>query len=232
MRLTTARKYQGPDKLTVTLTSLCLMLILSACTTSSDSCEGLEGTVTRTEIEITGIDTIAVVKRIPESGVIEAVNEFNGSEFSNLSIELVLSWEAQEHRFRAPSTFIQSLLDWLAPAAHACTLVPPYDDYQPAVVGISVLSDTEFNADYPAGSDLAPLFTAQGLMSGNNTLSEASESEGLRSATAYALQAAMADGVLAASPVTPATHVFTLLIMLDDGRMYEVQTAAVLLSGA
>ena len=204
---------------------------ISSCTFSSDSCDGLEGRITHSVTEITGIKSASVFKRNSNSSVIEAVDQFNGAEFSNLIIEIELSWIEEQHRFRAPATFNQSLLSWFISPAVACTLAPYYEDFQPAVTSVEVYSDNDLNGDFVAGSDLTNVFAATGMMGGNSTLLEAAENNGLLSARSYSLQSEWQDGVLATTPVIPKAHIFTIMITLDNGRAFEIRTPDVLLSG-
>ncbi len=163
---------------------------------------------------------------------LEVVNQTEGSAFSNLVVDVQLSWIEEQHRFRAPSTFIQSMLDWFVPPVMACTLVPFFDDYQPAVSRIDISSDSDFNDDYPAGSNLAGIFRAAGSLEDNNrSLLEAAEGGTFRSARRYQLEPVWVDGVLATTPVTPRLHTFTILITLDDGRAFEVRSDEILISG-
>lgn len=208
-----------------------LAFTISACTVSSDSCDDLDGTITHTVTELTSIESASVLKRDPISSVLEAIDQFNGTEFSNLIIEVELSWIEEQHRFRAPSTFIQSLLNWFISPVMACSLTPYYEDYQPAVTSIEIYSDSDLNGNFIAGSNLAKVFAATGVMSGNSTLLTASENGGLLSVRKYSLGAAWLDGVLATTPVTPNVHIFTIMITLDDGRAFEIRTPEVLLSG-
>jgi len=101
------------------------LIISSACTQTGDSCDDLEGTVTHSTTELTAIESVSVVRRNPIDGSVEAVDQISGSEFSNLSIEFSMSWIEEQHRFRAPSTIIQSAFNWLISPSMACSLAAP-----------------------------------------------------------------------------------------------------------
>lgn len=206
-------------------------VLLSACSSAINSCDDLEGIVTHTVTEITGIKSASVLKRNSTTGVSEAVDQFNGTEFSNLSIEIVSSWVAEQHRFSAPTTLIQSLSNWLISPAMACTLAPYYEEYQPGISNISIYSDNDFNTDLVAGLDLSAAFAAIGLMGSSGSLIDASKNSSLLSAREYSLQPAWQDDILVATPATPNIHVFTVTITLSDGHAYSIRTPEVLLSG-
>ena len=206
-------------------------LSIVSCSQSDDSCSDLEGTITHTTTEITGIESASILKRSANSNVIEAVDQFNGTEFSNLIINIELSWIDEQHRFRENNTFIQSLLDWFVSPAMACTLVPYYEDYQPAVSSLQIFSDSDVNENYPTGSDLSELFAAGGMMGESNSLFEATNSGSLASSKAYSLEPTRIGGELVTAPMTPNEHIFTIMISLEDGSAFEIKTPEVLLSG-
>lgn len=230
--------------------TLLLFLVLPftvfACTQSGDSCDDLVGIVTHSTIEITGIESTSLFRRVPvsntpdsnfpdsatpDSAVLEAVDQTSGTEFSNLVIDLRLSWIEEQHRFRAPSTFIQSMLDWFVSPAIACSLAPLNDDYQPAVSRIDIYSDSDFNDDFPAGSNLTEVFRAIGELDENNfAFAGGADNDTFRSARNYRVEPLWRDGVLATTPVTPSMHIFTILITLDDGRAFEVRSDEILIS--
>ncbi len=206
-------------------------LVTSGCGQSHDSCDDLKGTVTHTTTEIVGIESASVFKRSAMTSTLEAVDQTNGTEFSNLIIEINLSWIEEQHRLGSTNTLIQSFLNWLVPPVMACSLVPYYEDYQPAVSNIQIISDNDINENYTAGTDLTPLFATSGMMGESGSLFEANNNQTLASARTYSLEPAWIDGVLATIPTTPNQHIFTLMISLEDGRAFEIRTPAVLLSG-
>lgn len=212
-----------------------LALIMSfavvGCSQSDDSCSDLEGTITHSTIEITGIESASVFKRNDNSNVLEAVDQSNGTEFSNLIVGIELSWNEEEHRFRATNTFLQSFLDWFIAPVMACSLAPYYEEYQPDVSNLQIFSDSDINADYVAGADLTRLFTATDAMSGSNLLVEDADGGSIESARSYLLEPAWMGGELTTIPTTPSQHIFTIIISLDDGRAFETRTPEVLLSG-
>lgn len=216
-----------------TVLSFALIATLSifSCSQSDDSCSDLEGTITHTTTEITGIESAIILKRSANSNVIEAVDQFNGTEFSNLIIDIELSWIDEQHRFRESNTFIQSFLDWIISPSMACTLPPYYEDYQPALSSLQIFSDSDLNENYLAGSDLSALFAARGMMGESNSLLEATNSGSLASSKAYSLEPAWIGGELATGPMTPNEHIFTIMISLGDGSTFEIKTPEVLLSG-
>ncbi len=211
--------------------ALITTLSIASCSQSDDSCSDLEGKITHTSTEITGIESASVFKRSTNSNVVEAVDQFNGTEFSNLIIEIKLSWIEEQHRFRATNTFIQSFLDWFISPVMACTLAPYYEDYQPAVSSLQIFSDSDVNENYAAGSDLAQLFSANGMMGESTSLLEATNNGTLASARTYSLEPAWVGGELATAPTTPNEHIFTIMISLEDGSTFEIRTPEVLLSG-
>lgn len=209
-----------------------LLLILSSCTETTDSCDDLVGTITHSVIEITDIESALALKRNTSDNTLEAIDQFAGSDFSNLLIDIQLSWNEEQHRFRAPSTFLQSALAWLIPSAYACTLQPYYTDYQPVVTSIQIYSDTDFNENYIAGSDLSPIFTTSLVNNaGLDSLSAAQGNGALLSERAHSIYPARIEGNLAAIPTIPAVHTFTILLALDNGRVHEFRTSSFLLSG-
>ena len=208
--------------------------IVSGCSSGTgdvDSCADLQGVITHTVTEITGIESVAVYKRIPDSGAFESVDQFNGSEFSNLIIEIQSSWSAEQHRLSAPTTTVTSFLDWLIPPAMACTLLPHYEEYQPTVSNISIYSDSDFNSRFVAGTNLSSIFKATGLIHGNGSLIDDTVNGTVVSAREYSLGPAWIDGALVEAPATPSSHVFTITITLNDGRAYTIRTPEVLLTG-
>lgn len=211
--------------------ALVTALSIASCTQNDDSCSDLEGRITHTTTEITGIESASVLKRSANSNVIEAVDQFNGTEFSNLIIDVELSWTEEQHRFRENNTFIQSFLGWFISPVMACSLAPYYEDYQPAVSSLQVFSDTDVNDDYLAGSDLSELFAANAMMGDSNSLLEASNNGTLLSAKTYTLEPAWIGGELISAPTTPNEHRFTIVISLLDGSTFEGTTPEVLLSG-
>ncbi len=213
--------------------SLVLITSLTAagCSQSDDSCDDLNGTITHTTTEIVGIESASVLKRNTVTNALEAVDQINGTEYSNLIVDLKLSWVEEQHRLGSTNTFIQSFLNWLIPPAMACSLAPYYEDYQPAVSTLQIISDSDFNEIYTAGSDLTQLFIANGMMGESDSLFEANSNGALASARTYSLQPAWINGELAAIPTTPTEHIFTIMISLDDGSAFEFRTPAVLLSG-
>ena len=215
--------------------TLCCFFVITlsvvGCTQTDDSCDDLKGTITHTTTEITGINSATAFNRISTSGATAVVDQVNGTEFSNLIIELDLSWIEEVHRFRETNTFNTSLLDWFISPASACSLAPFYDDYQPAVTGIQIFSDSDFNALYTTGTDLTPLFSATGLMGDSTSISKANINGTLLSSRAYLLEPAWVDGELVAIPSTPQQHIFTIMITLTDGQAFEIRTPEVLISG-
>jgi len=216
-----------------TVLSFALITTLSivSCSQSNDSCSDLEGTITHTTTESTGIESALIIKRSANSNVIEAVDQFNGTEFSNLIIEIELSWIDEQHRFRENNTFFQPFLDWFTSPVMACTLAPYYEDYQPAVFSLQIFSNSDVNENYPSGSDLSVLFAASGMMGESNSLLEATNNGSLASSKAYSLEPAWIDGELATAPMTPNEHIFTIIISLEDGSTFEIKTPELLLSG-
>lgn len=219
------------NRRTATLLFLVPLAVL-ACTQSGDSCDGSEGRITHSDIEITGVKSISLLARLSESSgpdQLDQLGQFDSGGFSNLVIDLQLSWIEEQHRFRAPNTFIQSMLDWFVPAAMACSFVPYYERYQPAVSSIDIYSDSDFNGEFPAGSNLALIFSDAEATDDNNwTLFEAAENDALRPARSYRLEPAMLDGNLVGAPLTPSMHVFTILVTLDDGQAFEIRSEEVL----
>lgn len=209
-----------------------LTLLVGACSESTDSCDDLIGTVTHSVVEITGIASASVYKRNASENTLQAVDPFTGTEYSNISIDLQVSWSEEQYRFRAPSTLIQSALDWFIPSANACSLLPYYTAYQPAVTSIQIYSDADFNEDYLAGTDLSPLFNTSRINSANvSSLFEARGNTDILSSRSHTLIAARTEGILAAIPATPTIHTLTIMMSLDDGRVYEFRTTSFLLSG-
>lgn len=206
-------------------------LVIASCSFSSDSCEDQEGLVTHSTIEITGVDAVALFKRNSERDGLRAVDENNGTEFSNLVIDVDLAWTEEQHRFRATNTFIYSLLNWFVSPAVACTFPPYYEEFTPAVSNISIHSDTDINENYIAGSDLISLFSVIGVSGENNNLTQTPEDGVFFSAKSYFIEPAYIDGLLVTTPVTPADHVFTVIITLDDGKAFEVRFPEVPLTG-
>jgi len=181
--------------------------------------------------ELTDIDSAAVMRRDPVDNVVEAVDQINGVEFSNLSIDITLSWIEEQHRFRAPSILIQSALDWLISPGMACTLAPYYEDYQPKVSGIEIYSDSDLNDEFISGKDLSGVFTTNEISGDSGNLYHANESSSVLSARKYSLTPAWQEGELVTKPVTPKSHTFTILIAMDDGRVFEKRAPVVLISG-
>ncbi|MFK8078180.1 MAG: hypothetical protein AB8B84_16490 [Granulosicoccus sp.] len=210
-----------------------LLLILSSCAeTTTDSCDDIIGTITHSVVEITDIESALPLKRNTSENTLEAIDQVTGTDFSNLLVDIQLSWNEEQHRFRAPSTFIQSALDWLIAPAYACTLQPYYIDYQPVVTSIQIYSDADFNGEYIAGYDLSPLFTTSLVNNaGYESLSEAQGNGKVLSERTYSLYPARIEGNLVAIPTTPTIHSFTILLALDDGRVHEFRTSSFLLSG-
>lgn len=216
-------------------TYLCIALLattLSSCSQTIDSCDDLAGTITHTVTQITGIEAASVFTRNSSSNALEAIDQFNGSEFSNLVINLNLSWIEEQHRFRTPNTTTQSWLDWFVAPAMACSLVPFEDYYEPSVSRIEIYSDGDLNNDFLAGSNLAGAFTDPSVISDNMTLFDASENGVLLSNRLYSLVPAWSNGALAAAPETPAIHIFTIMVALSDGHTFEIRTPEVLISGS
>jgi len=210
-----------------------LLLSLSACAGSDDSCDGLEGTITHSDIEITGVKSASVFKRNSDGTVAETVDQVSGVEFSNLSIDIDLSWIEEQHRFREPNTFIQSALAWFVAPAMACSFPPYFENFQPGVSNIEVYSDSDINDEILAGTDLSALFTTSQLSyDSDSNLTEASENGSLLSARSYSLYPASTSELFSATSVTPEVHTFTIFLALDDGRTFEIQTPAVLISGS
>jgi len=201
------------------------------CGQTYNSCSDLEGTITHSTIEITGIESASIFKLSEESNALEAVDQFNGTEFSNLIIEIDLSWIDEQHRLNTTNTIIQSFLDWFLSPTMACSLIPYYEEYQPAVSDLQIYSDNDFNADYIAGSDLTQLFTATDSTSGSNLFVDNANGISILSARSYTLQSVWMGRELATIPTTPRVHVFTINVSLEDGRAFEIRTPAVLLSG-
>lgn len=226
----TAIKRRGPLKVIVFTGVITALLV--ACTQSSNTCDGQEGLITHSTIEITGIKSTSIQRQVPNSTVVEAVDQVSGTEFSNMEIVLELSWIAEQHRFRTQNTFIQSFLDWFIPPAYACSLPDYYEEFEPAVNSVEIYSDSDFNPELVAGSDLSEVFQITGLISEAVEFPAAQADGRLLSAKQYSLQAAWINGELSSVPVTPKVHAFTLLVTLDDGRAFEVRTAEVLLDGA
>jgi len=218
-------------KKTVFRAMVMIIPLLSACSQSSDSCEDLEGTITHTTTELTGIDSVSVIRRASVDGVEQAVDQINGTEFSNLSIEISLSWTEEQHRFRANNTIIQSALNWFISPSVACSLVPYYEEYQPGVSNIEILSDSDLSDELIAGQDLSRFFTTTEISGDSGNLVEANENFALLSARQYSLTPAWKNGRLIVEPTVPKTHVFSILFTLSDGRVFEKQTPAVLISG-
>lgn len=213
-------------------TAFVLNLSFVGCSQHDDSCSDLAGTITHTSTEITGIGSISVFKRNTNASTIEAIDQFTGTEFSNLIIELNLSWVEEQHRFRQTNTFMQSFLDWFVSPVMACSLAPYYEEYQPGVSSIQVFSDSDFNQDYTAGTDLTSLFAAAEMMGASNSLLDANDNNSLLSARTYSLEPVWLDGELVTRPTTPSSHIFTIMISLSDGSAYEIRTPELLLSGS
>jgi|GEM_PF-2356813 len=211
--------------------TLLVLATASACTESHDTCDDVAGFRTHVTTEITGIDTVAIGKRDPNTGVLEAVDQTRGSEFSNLEIELAFSWRDEEHRFRAPNTFVTSFVEWLFPTANACSLASVEDDFKAYITNINLFSDSDLNTDLAAGQELNAVFEAKDMMQSSRTLYEAGESGSLQSSKRYTIRPAFFNGVLAANSIEPSTHVLTISITLDDGRSLEVRTPEFLLTG-
>ena len=205
--------------------------VINGCTQSSDGCDGLEGYHTHSVIEITGIESASVYTRAADTGTLVATDQANGTDFSNLVIQVDMSWIEEQHRFRAPSTFLQSLSDWFISPAMACSMPPYHEDYQPAVISIEIHSDSDLNADYLAGEELNEILTITGVSHHDNMSEELADSADPLSARRYWLQAEQQDGEAAVIPDTPSTHIFTVMVSLEDGRVFEIRTPAILLSG-
>jgi hypothetical protein len=218
---------------TFVLTAILIGTLTASCSggTGSTSCDDLRGVLTHTVTEITGIESSSAFKQIPDTGALESVDQTNGTEFSNLIIELETSWIAEQHRLDAPSTIIQSFLNWIIPSALACSLIPPYEEFQPTVTSINIFSDSDFNADLTAGSDLSVAFEITELAQEGDSFHTLPNSEILASARAYSLRALWEGDALVATPITPENHVFTITLTLADGRAYTIRTAELLLSG-
>lgn len=209
-----------------------LLLVLSSCTETTDSCDDLVGTITHSVVEITDIKSVTPLKRNTSENTLEAIDQVAGSDFSNLVIDIQLSWNEEQHRFRAPSTFIFSALGWLIPSAYACTLQPYRTDYQPVVTSLQIYSDADFNDNYIAGSDLSPLFTTSLINSaGIDSLSAAHGNGELLSKRSHSLIPARTEGNLAAIPSVPNVHTFTFMLGLNNGHIHEFRTSSFLLSG-
>jgi len=212
-------------------TIVVLIPMLSACTQTSDSCEDLEGTITHTTTELTGIDSVAVFRRNSVDGVEQAIDQINGTEFSNLSIKITLSWIEEQHRFRATNTIIQSALNWFISPSMACSLAPYYEEFQPKVSKIELFSDSDLSDEFIAGEDLSSVFTTTEISGVSGNLVEATEDGTLVPARKYSLSPAWKDGRLIVEPLIPKTHGFSILVTLDDGRVFEKQAPVVLISG-
>lgn len=209
-----------------------LLLVLKACTETTDSCDDLVGTITHSVVEITDIKSATPLKRNTSENTQQAIDQIAGSDFSNLVIDIQLSWNEEQHRFRAPSTFIHSALGWLIPSAYACTLQPYRTDYQPVVTRLQVYSDADFNENYIAGTDLSALFTTSLINSaGIDSLSAAKGNGELLSERSHSLFPARTEGNLAAIPSIPKIHTFTILLGLNNGRIHEFRTSSFLISG-
>lgn len=213
--------------------SLAFIVSLAAggCDNTSDTCSDLAGSITHSTIEITGIEATSVFRQSDNSNVLEAVDQFNGTEFSNLIVRIELSWSEEQHRFREANTFLQSFLNSLVKPVMACTLPPYYEEYQPVVSDLQIYSDSDLSADYTAGSDLSQLFIASGSIGDSTSLSESSEVGSIVSARSYSLRPRWVGGNLVTNPTTPSQHIFTIMISLADGRSFEIRTTEVVLLG-
>jgi len=205
--------------------------LLSSCSQSGDSCDDLEGVVTSTLIELTGLKSATVFQRTADSTELVAIDPTIGTDFSNLQIDLEFSWIAEQQRFRAPSTFLQSALTWIISPAMACTLSPFTENYEPAINSIEVFSEADFNDSFTAGTNLASVFAANGFTGESSTLLEASNSNNLLSSRSYSLTPSYSVDELVAIPALPRTHIFTVIVTLDNGQAFETRTTEVLLSG-
>lgn len=221
----TARMRKG-NQITVAV----LLLTVSACISSTDSCDDLAGTITHTVTEITGIESTSILRKNPNSDTLSAVDQSSGVEFSNLVIQIDLSWIEEEHRFRAPNTFIESMLGWFVSPVLACSLAPYYEAYQPTVTNIEIYSDSDISEALIAGSNLAPIFNINGITDESNTSINGFEENEFVSARSYLIEPAYTDGELVVIPTTPNRHIFTIMIMLNDGRALEIRTPVVQLS--
>jgi len=207
------------------------LTVASACTQTHDTCDDVAGFRTHITTEITGIESVAAFRLDPSTGALGAIDQFNGSELSNLTIELSFSWIDEEHRFRAPNTFVTSFLDWLMPTAVACSLAPAGDDFKSIIKSINIYSDIDLTDELTAGQELNGLFAATGMMQESKTLFEAIESDSLISAKNYSLRKARLGAIVDPMVISPGTHVFTISITLDDGQSFEVRTPEFLVSG-
>lgn len=209
-----------------------LVAVLGACTQSHDTCDDVAGYHTHTITEITGIDAASILQRNPDTQGLEAIDQFTGTNFSNLVIEVDLSWTAEEHRFRATNTFIMSMLDWFIPPAHACSLAPFYEDFEPRVSSVEIFSDSDLNQAFPAGSDLSTVFklTPAPVIT-DGAIYSAIEADPL-SSRAYTFTPALTNDALVAIPDTGVAHIFTIMLNLADGRTFEIRTNEVRINSA
>lgn len=210
--------------------SLLALTVLFGCGQSDDSCDDLVGSITHSTVEITGIEVTDAYRRSPDNGVLEAVNQIDGVEFSNLVLTTRFLWVEEQHRYQSPNTFIQSLLDKLVAPAQACSLAVVRDSYEPVISDIKIYSDTDFSAEHTAGDDLSTLFKISGGIGDLSLGNSVAISPQMINERSLSLEALWVDGLLPVVPITPRTHRFTLMIVLEDGRAFETQVSEVLLS--
>lgn len=96
---------------------------------------------------------------------------------------------------------------------------------------IEIHSDTGLNAVYLAGEELNEILTVTGVSHQDDTSEQLADSADPLSARRYWLQAERQEGEVAVVPNTPSTHIFTVMVSLEDGRVFEIRTPAILLSG-
>jgi len=196
-----------------------------------NSCYDLIGVVTHSDIEITGIKSVSLTTISLSNQELNNFEPLEVTDFSNLQILLEMSWIEEQHRLSAPSTIIQSMVNWFISPAAACSLVPRYEEFQPKIVSIEIYSETDFNETLIAGSNLAEFFHFTPLDLFEDRSVSAPSENSISTARSYRINPAWKNGTLIASPDTPKTHVFNITVILDNGHIYEARSPEFLISG-
>jgi len=110
-----------------------------------------------------------------------------------------------------------------------------YNDFEPAVNGLEIYSDRDFGTNYPAGSELSELFRVIPIRIESSDFpgeySDSTEDGRFFSAHAYDLGAPLGDSEFVPNQDLAGTHIFTVFVMLSDGRTFESRSQASLLLG-
>lgn len=117
--------------------------LLNSCDSTDDTCGGLNYT-TYEAINFSGMPV--EITGTSNAGQLIQIATYTNQTVAYDSIGIELNYDLNEiGMIKEDFSFMKS--------AYACSLIPPYDYlYQ-----ISIYSDTDYNAAYPAGTDLSPI---------------------------------------------------------------------------